>query len=206
MQQLFIIIMLASSPFLLKAQDSDFVIKGKLGHSRAKMAFLYYPDPETRTARLDSVQLLDGAYSFTGKVVTPVKAVCYTTPDYNRIELYIEPGMIQVTSPDSLSAAVVQGGPVNADFNEFRPMIAPVLAKGVAINKEARAAMAASPEKRDDKEFKKEWDRKMGTVTAEVKSVYREFIKQKPDNLITIEAVQFIVGSNPDLAEAKKMF
>jgi peroxiredoxin len=206
MQKFSILILLSFTPYLLLGQVKSYVIKGTLGSSRAKTIFLYYADPATGTAKMDSTKLMNGAFTFKGNVDVPYKAVSYTTPDFNRIELYIEPGTIHVSSADSLSSALVRGGPVNTDFDELRPLIEPVEAKGKAINKQARAEMESSPEKRNDDRFKAEWDMKMLAVTAEVKSVYQEFIKDKPNNLITIEAIEFIVGANPNISEAKKLF
>jgi peroxiredoxin len=155
---------------------------------------------------MDSARVDKGHFSFEGQIQAPVKAILYTTPDYKRIDFYLEPGTIEVTSADSISNATVRGGQVNTDFNQLRPLIEPIIKKRSSIIQEARAEIAAAPEKEKDKEFQKIWDKKIEVVEGELKEVYRRFIKEVPTNVVTIEAIEYIGGFSPDLTVVRPLF
>jgi peroxiredoxin len=200
------LLILVLLPCATYAQRKSCLIQGKLGLSRSKTIFLLYTDPLTGASQKDSALVNKGSFAFKSTIRIPSKAILYSLPDYNRIDLYLEPGTIEVKSPDSLSNAIVSGNIVNRDFNVLRKRIAPVQAKGKKINNEARVKMAASPELKEDKEFRKLWDDKISEVGAESKLVYKSFIEEMPGNLVTIEAIDFIAGPNPDIATIKKLF
>jgi peroxiredoxin len=206
MKNILILLLLILLPCATYAQSKSFLIQGKLGISRSKTIYLLYTDPSTGATKQDSSLVNKGSFAFKSTMGIPSKAILYTLPDYNRIDLYLEPGTILVKSPDSLSNAIVSGSIVNRDFNILRKRIAPVEAKGKKINNEARARMAASPELKEDQEFRKEWDDKISEVEAESKVVYNSFIKEMPGNLVTIEAIEFIAGPNPEITTVKKLF
>jgi peroxiredoxin len=192
------------SPLAILAQGKSYEIRGKLPLSRTQKVYMLYTD--NGASQTDSADLVDNAFVFKGRVTVPVKAFLYSKPDYNRFDIYIEPGVIWVTSQDSLTNATVAAGPVNRDFDQLRAIMAPIEAKGKKINTEARATIAASPEKGNDPDFKVDWSRKIDAVRAEAILTYNKFIREMPDNLVTIEAMEFALGPKPDLSKAKEMF
>jgi peroxiredoxin len=206
MRSKFMLLILLLLTYTLYAQPKSSLIQGKLGLSRSKTIFLLYTDPVTGVAHKDSALVNKGSFAFESTIEIPSKAILYSSPDYNRVDLYLEPGTIEVKSQDSLSHAIVSGSVVNRDFNVLRKRIATVEAKGKKINNEARARMTASPELKEDQEFRKEWDNKISEVGAELKLVYKSFIEEMPGNMVTIEAIEFIVGPNPDITTVKKLF
>ena len=191
-------------PGALWAQGKSYSIEGRLEGSRAQKVFLLVTDPYGEAGRTDSVLVQNGTFSFAGDFQVPVKAVLYSLPDYNRVDLYLEEGTIQVKSLDSLNHAMIQAGRVNKDFEKLKAAIAPVEAKGKQINNEARAAIMATPNK--ENAIRSEWSKKMNVVEAEAKQVYRKFINENPDNVTAIEAITFFGGGNPDVNVVKPLF
>ena len=194
-------------PALLCAQTQSFQIQGKLGaYTRSTKAFLWYPDPATGIDKYDSALIDKGQFVFKGQIQTPVKAILHTTPNYNHFYFFIEPGTIQLASADSLTNAMVKAGPVNHDFNQLQTLLKPTNAQLAKLNQERKALLAVSPQKRDDKEFIATWDKKTEAVEAQQSEVYKQFIQQMPNSLVSIEAVESIGGYTPDWSVVSALF
>lgn len=193
-------------PVWLRAQSELFHVQGQLGAARSKQVVFSYTNPGDDKYVADTVQIERGQFSYRGTIHAPVKTIVYTLPDYNRIDLYLEPGNIHITSADSLSNATVRGGPVNSDFNELRTWIDPIHRSSYKLRREALDAIAASPEKEKDKAFQEALDKKIQENQVRLKEAYRQFLQKAPTNVVTIEAVDHLGGFPPDLAVVRPMF
>lgn len=202
-------------PACLWAQSKPYTIQGKLGlTSKPTKAYLFYMDPVDQSQKIDSVSVTNGQFAFKGTVPLHCHARLYTARNFNSdtgfvpamppsISLYIEPGTIRVISPDSLNNAMVQGGPLNADYSQLRTLLKPVERK----EKELMAAyMALPPEKRDDKETEADFDKRSDAIQAEQTLICKQFIKQKPNSQVSVWAVKSAGGYKPDLAVVRPLF
>ena len=191
-------------PTLLQAQNIPFVIHGELGNSTANEAVLRYYDKTDGSTRTDAVMVKNGFFEFKGMMVDPVKAIIYTTPDYNRIDFYLETGTLRISSKDSLANALVSAGPINKDHNQFRALIGPINNRGIQLRKERQAYVSVSPEK--DKEYEAKWDENFQKNKNELREAYMQFLQDKPSNIATLDVIDYLGGSPLDIKVARPLF
>src|SRR5690606_18569199 len=120
-------------------------------------AYLSY---QTATGgELDSTDVTNGEFTFHGTVVGPSRAMVLITHkgeniremmDPDRMEVYLEKGVIAVTANDSLVNASIKGGEVNRDFAIYSKEIAPIQSK---IDGVMSRYAAAPEEKKQDPAF-----------------------------------------------------
>jgi len=118
------------------------------------------PDPDNIGGVKDSAAIRNGELVFRGTVKLPGKGTLYTKPDYNVIEVFIEPGEIKILSPDSLTNAVVDAGPLNKDFNKLVEMLGPVTERRADLYRQYYNARKELPENADKKAFEESWEQK----------------------------------------------
>ncbi|GAB3030566.1 redoxin domain-containing protein [Spirosoma pulveris] len=206
----FFVTALLLSPSLLWAQTGTYTLTAKLAGVKAPAkAYLRYM--ESGTAKMDSAQIQNGAFSFNGKVGTPTQATLFvdklgTGFSRNRpiaaTAVYLEPGTISVTSPDSLDNAVVSGTPLNADNQKLMALLKPVSTKMALLMKEYRSA---TPEQRKSKEFEERIDKRYEAIEADQKKLKKQFILANPNSLVSLNTLQQY-DYIPDYAEVGPMF
>jgi peroxiredoxin len=192
-------------PALLVAQGQGFRIEGQMAPSpHPQSVHLYFTDPADNTFKImDSVRVVDGAFSFRGTVPVLPKAMAFTVPGYDRLELYLEPGLITIQSHDSLSNATVQAGEVNRDYNQLQRRIKPTADQIWRVGKELREASPANQKNPDYIKIRVEI---LDTLKAELKQAYRDFLATETDNLAALEAIEYLSGPKPDLSEVRPLY
>ena len=197
-------------PSLLLAQSASYTLNGKVGALPATAkAYLMYSGAAGR--QTDSTAINNGSFSFTGTIDHPSSAYLIinkkgtgvNTNAISYISVYLESGVIDVTSLDSLDNAKITGGPVNADNEKLKLALAPSAVKMNALNKEWDEA---SNEKKKSKEFSNDIEKRSEAITQEQKAVYLEFIKANPNSLISLFALKSYAGSVPDVALVEPIF
>ncbi len=119
-------------PGMAAAQAPDFTLKGQIGHYNAP-AKIYFDHMEGSTGHSDSAVLVDGKFSFSGKLDGPgaVRMVFAPKGDGKEkaiytgqaIYFYIGKEHIRIESKDSLTNAVISGSPVDAAYNAYNKYI-----------------------------------------------------------------------------------
>ncbi|GGB81553.1 TlpA disulfide reductase family protein [Dyadobacter sediminis] len=194
-------------PTLVLAQGYPFIIKAKINpQKKQSKVMLWYPDPANVSGVKDSAEVKNGEFEFRGNIKFPGKAILYTMPDYNDLELFIESGTILIQSSDSLANAVVTAGPLNKDFAKLQKMLAPVNKKRTEIYTDYSKALRALPENADKKVFEESWEQKKEWARSERKKIYQDFITRMPNSLVSIEAIQSSGGFTPDFKELTTLF
>ena len=204
-----IILLMIFLPSALLAQLSTFKIKGKIGNSTGRIAYLRYKNAEGE--QLDSTKIKNGAFIFAGSLDQPRLALLITTkidPKTNikhagYIEFYLESGNISVLSPDSIENAQITGSLINNDNDKLKIALAPVYAKQELFNKKIRAA---SLEQRKSEEFKDETNERSHALSQEKKNVYLTFIKENPNSEMSLFTLKNYAGPIPDVTEVDPIF
>ena len=145
---------------LTYAQGDVYTIEGKLENTKSKKIYLYVADIITGTSRVDSTEINGGVFIFRGNAQAPLKSILFSVPDNNRLDFFLESGKMRVESKDSLHTATVSAGKLNADFVALKKITDVIEADMRKYNQAMQAAMEASPEKKQDVEFQKNWDLK----------------------------------------------
>jgi peroxiredoxin len=205
------IVLLVASPLLVWAQGGPFTVNGKLnGVSAPAKAYLRYgTGPATK---IDSVQIKNGSFTFKGTVDKPIQAYLLVdrvgTGLSNRRPIsselvYLEPGTITLTSPDSLDNAVLGGTPLNADYQKLRAGLKPSMQKMAQFMTEYQKA---TPQQQADKAFQESSEKRYEAIEADQKQARADFIKANPNSPVSLYALQRYAGYAPEYADLKPRF
>ncbi|WP_071892620.1 TlpA disulfide reductase family protein [Hymenobacter sp. PAMC 26628] len=192
----YLLSLLLVAPGLAPAQTSyPFAVKGKVGHLNAPAKIYLVRGPE----RLDSAVLKNGAFELKGSTQVPssadlvlerggklrdgwVNKMYFKSPD--RVGLFLEAGLILVTSADSLPKARLTGGPLTADYQRFQASLQPLLDKQKARGLEYRKASEAQ---RKDPAFAERMQAQGQASFAEYNRYTLAFIKANPTSWVSLE-------------------
>lgn len=202
---------MAASPKDQAAQP--FTLHGKLASPATGMVYLRHGGP---MGKLDSAQITKGIFSIRstapagtlGQLYVQKKApfkrmyksgqrIPYSLP------VYLEPGTIKVSSPDSLASAAALGTPLNADNTRLTEALRPTTAQVKLL---MARYQAATPEQRQDKAFSEALDKQYEAIEAAQKVVLASFIKATPQSVVSLNALNRYVGYDIDPAVAEPLF
>ncbi|MBX0288820.1 AhpC/TSA family protein [Hymenobacter sp. HSC-4F20] len=185
--------LLLVAPWLANAQTAaPFTIKGTLGKLNAP-AKVYLMRGNVVA---DSATLKNGAFELKGTSNAPVAAdLIFRTKGQlgslsgrvlDRTRLYLEPGTIVITSPDSLAHATIQGGPVNTDNVRLNAAIKPVIANVQAFGAEMQKA---TEQQRQDPAFHERNKARFDAFNKQIAAVIYDFIKANPSSWVSLDAL-----------------
>ncbi|SEA63821.1 TlpA disulfide reductase family protein [Pedobacter hartonius] len=198
-----ILIALGIAPVLSMAQSSQFTVKGTLSTSKtATKAYLSYPLAGKQV--LDSVQLSNGTFSFSGVITDPVPAHILIDHDGSGLKkvsfasdilkFYLDKGSVTLMSKDSIKYATISGSAVNTENQQYINLIKVPEQQVAAAN---AAYQAAPQQKREDTVFTASLQAKIDVATAEKKTIQLKYIKQNPASFINLKIINELIG--PDL-------
>ncbi|WP_127130397.1 TlpA disulfide reductase family protein [Pseudoflavitalea rhizosphaerae] len=181
-------------PVAVFAQPFPFSVEGKMPErfDGAKLWLAYVAD--NKPVR-DSAFLQKGKFSFTGSIEVPVKA--YLQINYKAsgaseyITIYLEPVKVMVTANDSLGSAIVEGGELNKDLLRLLAATKKYTMASAAIS---RAFRALPKEEQANVLKKEERNTALERIRKEKLLVLKEFVKNNPASLISIDAIAEIAG------------
>jgi peroxiredoxin len=204
------------APMAASAQKpAPYTVQGKLGTPATGMAYMFYKTP---SGKPDSAQVVGGRFTLRGTapvgtpaglfVIAPAQMQAFRHPKRGQrmaqpLNVYLEPGTIKVTSPDSLPHATVQGTQLNADNARLTAALKPTTAQ---LEKLMASYQAATPEQRKDKAFSDALDKQYEAIEAAQKVVMASFIKATPQSLVSLNALNRYAGYDIDPATAEPMF
>ncbi|WP_236668614.1 TlpA disulfide reductase family protein [Hymenobacter rubidus] len=184
---------LLALPCLAQAQTPfTYTIKGKLGSLNAP-AKLYL----VRGMNIaDSATLKNGAFELKGNADAPTTAdlvfrrkgrlVSLYGPMGDRARIFLEPGTLVLTSPDSLAHATFRGGPAMADYLRLQASVKPVADKMKAFGDEAQKA---TEQQRKDPAFGQRMRTQYEAFNKQYASGYYAFIKANPTSWASLDAL-----------------
>lgn len=185
-------IALACVPLGVMAQD-EFTVTGKIG-TRPEKVYLSY---QTATGMaLDSTTVSpEGLFEFRGSVDAPSRALVVSLPETeesmpDRKEIYLERGIIRITSADSLTHATVKGGRVNRDFTTYQAQLAALIAKVTEVRRQYNSA---SGEQQQDSAFQAALSAQMMAIMEEQEAIDFQFIKKHPKSPLSLDLLYVYV-------------
>jgi len=209
MKKLFLLFLIPATAFA-QAPAKEFKVKGKLESFKpVDKVFFGYRDGDNYTR--DSSVVKDGEFSFKGTVSEPTVAML--TVKYEKqpgeerakqqgMNLFLEPGKIEIKAKDSIKNNKVSGSSGQADLEkiqlaqeEFRPILDKLYeAYGVAKKANDKAEMSRLEEK-------------MNEVDDQMKEkVYGTFLHQHPSSPLALYALQQYAGWDIDAAKVEPLF
>lgn len=211
-QQLIVGLFLA--PIVAAGQSGSYAVNGKVGNYNAP-AKVYLIHQSGGQNSADSAVLKNGVFQFKGTVDDPFSATLVMDykgaglPNLNPQErqdvlgIYVEKGVINIQSTDSLYKAEVSGSPLNKDNEKLRDMLKSVGTEMAALNAEWAAASAAQ---KSSEEFKQKLMEKYEAIQTAQHNVLKNFIKGNPGSYVSLDALNALAGSEPDFTEIEPLF
>lgn len=189
-----LLLALTAAPAITFAQDAKYTIQGKIGDNNAPAKVYLEYRKEGKTI-IDSVTLAGGKFQFTGVTGTdPVNAYLvfnnkgngvHSAEDYRSV--YIEPGILNVTTADLLANAKVDGPKTNKDNEKYKQAQKPIDAAYEAL---AAKRKAATPAQQADPAFAKQLSAEEKAIDDKSALVDKQFIKENPDSYISLNALE----------------
>lgn len=209
MKKLIVTLMLIT-PLALFAQKGDFTVQGKVGNLNAP-AKVYLNYRSATATVLDSVNIANGLFEFHGSVNEPTKATVILsyqgTGPRNRtneaISIYLEKGIIEITSPDSLAKAKIVGPAINTDNEKLKLTLKPSATKMTDF---MAAYYAMTKEQKEDKAIMADLEKKYTAINDEQQQATTSFIKANPNSLVSLDALKKLGGSMPDYTVVAPLF
>jgi len=206
----YLLTLLAAAPLLAQAQTPfPYTVKGTIGklNAPAKVYLVRGIQP------LDSTVLKDSTFEFKGFTDRPMEVDIVVQRNgklkdgfslsSNRTRLFLEPGPVVVTTPDSLPNAKFTGTQMTTDYNKMKASFAPIVAKTKAFVAEAQKA---SPQEQQEPAFRERMQEKFNTINKEYQQAYAAFIKANPTSWVSLDAMQFAAGNVPQYAELASLY
>jgi peroxiredoxin len=198
-----------------QAQSGAFTVKGQLGRQTPPTkAYLVYPVADK--IKKDSADVKNGRFTFTGSVTEPTLASLFVLrPGTNSrngsrystnrrfYRLYLEPGTVRVSSPDSMHHATLAGTPLNADQNRLLVLMRPTTGRWSALSRDEDAASAAQPR---DPALEAAHAQRAAALYAEERMLRKQFIQRHPQSRVSLDVLQQYSGPSLDPAEVGPLF
>ncbi|WP_295673249.1 TlpA disulfide reductase family protein [uncultured Mucilaginibacter sp.] len=190
-----LLIALAAIPAMGLAQAGKYTIDGSLGsfNKAAKIYLRTYINDKEAT---DSVILKNGTFHFGGTVgAEPVSAYLifnekgtgarFTENNYK--EIYIEQGVLKVSSGDFIANAKIEGSKTNADNDRYNALLKPTKDAYAVL---AAKRKAAKPEELQTEAFQKENSRAEKAIDDQSSEINKKFVQDNPDSYISLSALE----------------
>ena len=202
------IIFICLFPAFCFSQSPKYTIKGKVGKysSPAKM-FLTYTIPGKKTA-IDSATIENGYFEFNESLDMPVNAslilkktsakiALSRIPEEDQLQLYLEPGVININGGDSLSTSNIRGGILNRDYAKYLQGIKPV----VDSLKQVLKAFS-----RDHTITSDQATRKIDSLMPLYDQSHQDFIEGHLASPVSVYVLESLIANDKNLTEASDLF
>ncbi len=205
-----LIVLILIFPVSLLAQTVSYTIKGKVGnvYSSAKV---YLAHKNTPAIYIDTATIQNGQFEFKGTITDPypVTLILSSTDSdkHNKREyltFYLESDIINISSTDSFSNAVIKGSKVNADNEKLQTALTLNEKKLQAYLSEWRSTHPG--EKQMDSVDLADYNARYKVYKEAQMQVYIDFIKENPNSFISLDAIKYIAGTSPDYLKIAPLF
>ncbi|UKJ06795.1 TlpA disulfide reductase family protein [Solitalea lacus] len=189
-----------SMPILVWAQTETetFKIEGRVANQKqeAKAYLMYRAEGKNK---IDSAELVNGKFLFSGKVSAPTSATLTLAHSGQRLGenqdkyiLYLDKGDIVLSTKDSIKNATISGAKLSVEYARYSKLFAAQTLALAGLDKEWAAGTEA--EKKDGS-LAKRLVAKSKPINAEKQRIQKEYIKKNPDSYFSLMALKDIGGS-----------
>jgi len=200
---------IAGWPAIVFAQDAKYTIQGKIGENNAP-AKVYVEYRIKSKVVIDSATLKDGKFQFSG--------VAGSSPNYADIafnakgtgvqdavdyrSIYLEPGVITVTTTNLLANAKVEGTKTNLENEKYQLAQKPINDAYKTLEDKQKAA---TPEQQNSPEFIKQAKADEKAIDQQSAATDKKFIQENPDSFISLNALESFAYS-ADYVDIEPLF
>ena len=194
--------------------EKAFEIKGSLKNIALPVQKVFINYQSNGNNIMDSVEVKDNQYVFTGKVTEPLPArlrIKYVPAADGKpvkiisgrdmLTLFISSDNIKVSSIDSFSNATIKGSKANDEYKKLTALLKPV---NDQLNTAYEAYSKASAAK--DEASRKALEDKIDALSIDSKKVYGDYAKENPNSPIALYAVNQYAGWDMNAEEVGPLF
>ncbi|WP_243651267.1 TlpA disulfide reductase family protein [Hymenobacter gummosus] len=191
----------------------NFTIKGQLGPLSGPAKVYLRREGLFQGAITDSARVKDGAFVLRGTTPTPGRARLVLvlagkrrrllTGQADQLRLYLEPGTLTLSSPDSLTHAALVGGPLNTEYQALQRQLTPVQAPLDVLLAEY---YATPPAQREATGVLRRLNTQQKLTEPVVKSLQTGFVQEHPRSLISLDVIQDLAGPIPTYEAVGPLF
>lgn len=203
------------APGLLFAQSGGYTLAVKLKKLKKPVkAYLIKDYGWTNQEVLDSAMPHKQTFRFSGQLDEPAKV--HVLIDHNGqggtkwvktadvLDIYLEPGTIEITGSDSVKNAKIKGGPVNNDLLKYKQTVLSQLAQ---VSRNINSIyLAATDQQKKDPKFMDTLMKQYHAVAKVTDSLKYVFIRQHPDSYISLETLIEVAGKDVDVPAIEPVF
>lgn len=202
-----IITLLAVLPFAALAQQ-QYTIKGTIGKvSLPATAYVVYQ--ESGRMKFDSAAVHpDGKFMITGTVSVPMKGYVMMTPageklfsrpSADQIGVYLENGIIEFSTPDSMLKAKIGGTRLNRDQQELTTLLTSFTKKEAELELAFRKAAGNAKEQVKNQQL-------LSNMSASKALAQETFIKNRPNSLVSLDLLRTSFRPDKNAEKANMLF
>jgi peroxiredoxin len=200
-------------PYTVFAQAGDqFTINCSIGTLNGPgKAFLVYQLGSNRV--LDSTEIVNGNFKFTGQVIYPVNAflvidhigIGFANLDKTAdiLNFYLDKGEFAIKSADSASKALITGSKINDDYKKLMAQLNPFFIEAQKLDAENKSTSEAT---KNTEAYQNELDKKRNQIKVGQKAVLKLFILANPDSYLSLLALSSVGGPSPDPVELSALY
>ncbi len=200
-------------PCMLFGQTAvKFNINGNVGKlTSVSKAYLVYQPGANRM--LDSADITDGKFKFTGEIIYPVGAFLiidhlgvgfgHLDNSADVLNFYLEKGDINISSPDSVSKAVITGSKINEDNIKLIAQLRPIFDDAQKIKEQEKSISEAQ---KNSVEYQAKTAAKLKQIQVAEKATLKMFILANPDSYLSLLALRSVGGPSPDPVELGELY
>lgn len=192
---------------------APFSLQGKVSSPTTGMVYLRHANA---LGKLDSAKVQKGSFAIRSTAPAGTVGMLYLQKKGpfkrvyqkgermpNPLVVYLEPGTIKVSSPDSLANASVAGTPLNVDNTRLQAALKP---SNTQMRQLFEQYQAASAEQRQNPAFMATLDKQEESITAARNTSLSTFIKSAPQSIVSLTALGQYAGYSFDPAVVEPMF
>jgi peroxiredoxin len=184
------------SPLLHAADPSDsaYTLKGKIEGMTKGWVYLYH----RQTDKIDSVQVKDGQFTFTGFAAEPEYCMFGAPGPGNKkdfsLDLFLQSGHLTLTAKkDSLNKAVITGAPTQDEYVQFQAGQKELDALEARLEKLYSAARM-----KDNRQQMDSADKAIEGVETQKQQYVKDFAAAHPDSYVSAFGIFITFVFNPD--------
>ncbi|PSL47575.1 peroxiredoxin [Chitinophaga niastensis] len=203
-------------PAILFAQDKKaastgkpFTIQGSVSQQKTP-ATIYLRMRKGGESVVDSAQVKDGKFTFTGSLEEPNMASLMLVQKgaekpmsmgRDMLAVFLDKGTININTTDSISKATVSGSKANDDYKKLNEQLKDVNEKGAVLQKAYRELS-----KNKDEEGIKKLEAQYDSLDVEEKKIEHDFLSKNTSSPIAMFVLNQVAGYDLKPAEITPLF
>lgn len=187
-------------------QATSYTIKGNIPAWKGKESVaLMYTLNEKHVS--DTVPALNGKFEFKGKLKEPLSVAVVLisrsgSGARDNRSIFIDGGLITLNGTDSLKYAKVTGSKLTTENEILQDQVKPVLNRLVALRIKASKTSKADQQLPEFKTLEKEYH----SLADSMRNIRTSFIKKYPKSLVSLVALESVVGNPIDYQVGSTLF